>query len=94
MFVIRCYAADSRLQVATIQTLNPCGAGSSGVAQATFPILKGETKVDIRVLVDRSIIEVFIMGGRVVFTKGYNPGIFYVRIPRSRGLYPCLLATR
>ena len=44
--------------VASIRTLNPCGIGSAGLRQANFVILKGETTVDIRVLVDRSIIEV------------------------------------
>jgi hypothetical protein len=44
--------------VASIRTLNPCGSGSSGHSQATFPILKGEKTLDIRVLVDRSVIEV------------------------------------
>ena len=48
------------------------------LAQAAFPILKGETTLDIRVLVDRSIVEAFIMGGRVVFSKTYNPAVLYV----------------
>ena len=29
-------------------------------------------------LVDRSVVEVFAMGGRVVFSKTYNPGLLYV----------------
>ena len=29
-------------------------------------------------LVDRSLVEAFVMGGRVVFTKVYNPGVLYV----------------
>jgi hypothetical protein len=28
--------------------------------------------------VDRSLVEAFVMGGRVVFTKVYNPGVLYV----------------
>jgi hypothetical protein len=64
--------------MASIRTLNPCGSGSAGLRQTSFVILKGETTVDIRVLVDRSIIEVFVMGGRAVFTKTYNPEVLYV----------------
>ena len=63
---------------ASIRTLNPCGSGSMGLASASFAILKGEAVVDIRVLVDRSLVEVFVMGGRVVFSKTYNPSVFYV----------------
>ena len=63
---------------ASIRTLNPCGTGSAGVAQAQFPILKGETDLDIRVLVDRSVVEAFVQGGRVVFSKTYNPAVLYV----------------
>ena len=98
-----------------------CGGGSSGLATAIFPILKGETVVDIRLLVvssascsltfvrctcmnkqatglnlgwqqpgddltpvphpisqDRSIVEAFIMGGRVVFSKVYSPALLYL----------------
>jgi len=62
---------------ASIRTLNPCG-GETGVAEAPFPILKGENVVDLRVLVDRSVVEVFIMGGRVVFSKTFLPNPLYV----------------
>jgi hypothetical protein len=34
--------------------------------------------VDIRLLVDRSIVEVFVMGGRVVFSKVYAPALLMV----------------
>ena len=34
--------------------------------------------LDIRVLVDRSLVEVFVMGGRVVFTKTYELPLLYV----------------
>merc|ERR1712039_348044 len=64
----------------TIRTLDPCSVGSSpsnGVTTATFPILKGE-QLSLRVLVDRSFVEVFVMGGRVVFTKTYTPSVLYV----------------
>lgn len=46
--------------------------------QVGFPILKGETQLDLRVLVDRSVVEVFVMGGRVVFSKTYRPQVLYV----------------
>ena len=32
----------------------------------------------MRILVDRSVVEVFVMGGRVVFSKTYNPQLLYV----------------
>lgn len=64
--------------VASIRTLNPCGSSSAGLVSAIFPILKGETVLDIRIMVDRSIVEVFVMGGRAVFTKSYNPAVFYI----------------
>jgi len=63
---------------ASIRTLDPCAAvGSPRATMATFPILKGE-ELSLRVLVDRSVVEVFVMGGRVVFTKTYNPSVLYV----------------
>jgi len=63
---------------ASIRTLDPCAAvDSPPITTATFPILKGE-ELSLRVLVDRSVVEVFVMGGRVVFTKTYNPSVLYV----------------
>jgi len=64
--------------IASIRTLNPCGSGSAGLSQASFPILSNEKTLTMRFLVDRSIVEVFVMGGRVVFTKAYNPAVLYV----------------
>ena len=64
--------------LASVRTLNPCGSGSEGVAQASFPILKGETALELRVLVDRSVVEVFVMGGRAVFSKTFAPSVLYV----------------
>lgn len=48
------------------------------MSSATFPILKEEHDLSIRVLVDRSTVEVFIMGGRVVFSATYAPTVLYV----------------
>ena len=39
---------------------------------------RGETTLDIRLLVDRSIVEAFVMGGRVVFSKVYAPALLMV----------------
>jgi hypothetical protein len=44
-------AADGSMKAtASVRTLNPCGGGSSGLATVTFPILKGETTLDIRLV--------------------------------------------
>ena len=64
--------------LASIRTLNPCGTGSEGVTQVSFPMLKGETTLTIRVLVDRSVVEAFVMDGRAVFSKTYFPTVLYV----------------
>ena len=32
----------------------------------------------MRLLVDRSVVEAFIMGGRVVFSTTYRPSVLYV----------------
>jgi S-adenosylmethionine/arginine decarboxylase-like enzyme len=63
-----------------VRTLDPCGIGSpsSGLSTATFHILPGEQHVHVRLLVDRSTVEVFVMGGRVVFSATYNPSVLYV----------------
>jgi len=71
-------ASGTITATASIRTLNPCGSGSANVQPASFHILKGETTVDMRILVDRSVVEVFIMGGRVVFSKTYEPQTMYV----------------
>ena len=63
---------------ASIRTLDPCTGGNTGVTVATFPIYRDEKVLDIRVLVDRSLVEVFVMGGRVVFTKTYELPLLYV----------------
>lgn len=63
---------------ASIRTLNPCGSGSAGLRRASFPILRGETSLELRLLIDRSVVEVFVMGGRVVFSATYAPRVLYV----------------
>jgi len=52
---------------------NPHPAGSSG-AFASVPLLPGDAAVDLRVFVDNTFIEVFVMQGRLAFTYGVNPG--------------------
>ena len=39
-------------------------------------MLPGETTVDVRILVDRSIVEIFIMGGRIVFTQAAVTSVY------------------
>ena len=70
----------TRHAVASIRTLDPCGvgSGSSGLSTATFPILRDELTLDIRLLIDRSTVEAFLMGGRVVFSATYRPSVLYV----------------
>jgi hypothetical protein len=41
-----------------------CMCGVSGPWQRAFQVLPGERTVDIRVLVDRSVVEVWVAGGR------------------------------
>lgn len=57
---------DGSMQaVASIVTLDPCGGPvTDHPTSVKFAILKGETTLDVRVLVDRSVIEAFVMGGR------------------------------
>jgi hypothetical protein len=43
-----------------------CGA-------ASFEVLPGETELDFRVLVDRAIVEAFVMRGRAVSTMTFRP---------------------
>ena len=45
---------------------------------AALLLNRGETTLDIRLLVDRSIVEAFVMGGRVVFYKVYAPALLMV----------------
>ena len=40
---------------------------------ATFVLNKTETGLDVRVLVDRSIVEVFLGGGKAAALMGYQP---------------------
>ena len=59
----------------------PCGNAtvgfrpSHGWGSTTFTLLPGETTVDIRIVVDRSIVEAFVMGGRGVLTKTVHDSI-------------------
>ena len=42
-------------------------------AQSPLTLLPGETTLRMRVLVDRVVVEAFVQGGRVQFTKSYIP---------------------
>ena len=50
------------------------GNGGADVHINSFPILATETTVDVRVLVDRSIAEFFVQGGRAAKTERGYPG--------------------
>ena len=39
---------------------------------------EGEAALDLRILVDRSVVEVFVQGGRAVFSKTFAPSVLYV----------------
>jgi len=52
-----------------------------GSKKATFPILPGEAALHVRLLVDRSIAEFFLAGGRAVYTTRVGPQAI---IPGSR----------
>ena len=50
-----------------------CGGGARiPTTHAKLPILEGEKLFDMRIVVDRSIIEAFLMGGRAVFTEKWS----------------------
>ena len=60
---------------------NPtCTSGSkvpvptNGGATAALPLVAGDTAVDVRVFVDNTFMEVFVMGGRLAFTYNLNAG--------------------
>ena len=52
---------------------NPSGP-PTGSATAPLPLLPGDGTIDIRVLVDGTFAEVFVMGGRLAFTIDVNAG--------------------
>ena len=41
-------------------------------------MFNGEAALDLRILVDRSVVEVFVQGGRAVFSKTFAPSVLYV----------------
>ena len=72
-------AADGRRSAAL--TVFGCGSISAGAQGCThdgtqghvFSVLPGESSLDMRILVDRIIVEVFVQGGRVAYTKSFAP---------------------
>lgn len=51
---------------------NECGTQASA-ARHHFTVLAGEHLLSMRVLVDRTIVEAFVQGGRVAYTKVHTP---------------------
>ena len=45
-----------------------------GGATAALPLLPGDSAIDVRVFVDNTFVEVFVMHGRLAFTYNLNPG--------------------
>ena len=43
-----------------------------------MPSHHSRTALELRLLVDRSVVEVFVMGGRAVFSKTFAPSVLYV----------------
>ena len=60
-------AAGSRTVSVSFLTPNPKADHDSN-ANATVLLLRGET-LDVRVLVDKSVVEVFLMGGRAAYVQ-------------------------
>jgi hypothetical protein len=53
---------------------NATAPSNGRAATARFVVLPGETTIDLRVVVDRVIVEAFAQGGRVAFiTKNFIP---------------------
>jgi sucrose-6-phosphate hydrolase SacC (GH32 family) len=52
---------------------NATAPSNGRAATARFVVLPGETTIDLRVVVDRVIVEAFAQGGRVAFTKSFMP---------------------
>ena len=73
--VVAAAGADGR-RAADLTVASGGGGGGGGVVRSTttpFTVLPGEASVDIRIVVDRIIVEVFVQGGRVAFTRSYYP---------------------
>lgn len=56
----------------------PCGTWTEGWLarcpwEGSFELLEGESTVDLRVLVDRSVVEVFVARGQVASLVAYQP---------------------
>jgi len=75
-----------RKGIATISAVGaaPCVAASPYCENATkpqngatvstsFTVLANETALSLRIIVDRVLVEVFVQGGRVAFTKSFVP---------------------
>ena len=50
------------------------GGTVTGGATAPLPLLPGDTAIDVRVFVDASFVEVFVLGGRLSFTADVTAG--------------------
>ena len=58
---------------ATDKTMCRFGNPGGDCGGDEFVVLPGETSVNFRVLVDRAIVEAFVMGGRAVTTQTFRP---------------------
>ncbi len=54
--------------------VKPGHHGGGGGATAPLPLLPGDAAIDVRVFVDNTFLEVFVMGGRLAFTVPINAG--------------------
>ena len=59
---------------AGVKVPGPCTGKQPTMSPTTFEVTlqKGETMLDVRVLVDRPVVEVFIQGGRGAFVAASN----------------------
>ena len=72
-----------------------CGT-QANAARHHFTVLAGEHLLKMRVLVDRTIVEAFVQGGRVAYTKSHTPSDWRhtdVYLLSSNGSAVCAAAT-
>ena len=95
-------ADDSRAATLTVFGCGSVGPGQvgtcgtqAGARPHRFTVLKGEQRLQMRLLIDRTIVEAFVLGGRVAFTKVHTPADWRhssVQLLASNGSAMCAVA--
>eukprot|EP00928_Gymnodinium_smaydae_P086791 TRINITY_DN71218_c0_g1_i1.p1 TRINITY_DN71218_c0_g1~~TRINITY_DN71218_c0_g1_i1.p1 ORF type:complete len:599 (-),score=106.27 TRINITY_DN71218_c0_g1_i1:288-2030(-) len=65
-------ASKANVNASSIQVTMTISGGASSAMPATFPLLKSETSLSLRVMSDTRTIEIFAAGGRGVFSAPLN----------------------